>query len=300
MSDQPIRVFVSYSHRDAEYLAENSLLGFLRGLEREGAEFWTDEGIAAGDKWDDEIRSKILQTDIALVLVSQSFLDSEYCTSIEIAGFLDRSREAGMVIFPVILSPCEWERHSWLRSTQYLPGDGATIEEDFLESGIRKRLFLDIRSNLREQIEKLRRLREESSKHAAPAKRPILGERRQITALACELTALEGSGSLDPEEVAQILPEFRSPRRADRRTARRPHRPTPGPAALGLFRLSTDARGRRPPRGHRRPRDDGAGNGSQSERSKQRAEHSGPEARHSHRFDGRFGLTRHLGADAGG
>jgi class 3 adenylate cyclase/tetratricopeptide (TPR) repeat protein len=210
MSDRQVRIFVSYSHRDQEYLAEDSLVGFLRGLEQDGVKFWTDERIAAGDKWDDEIRAKISQSDIALVLVSQGFLDSEYCTSVEIAGFLGRSREAGMVIIPVILSPCEWERHSWLCTTQYLPGHGETIEEHFLDAGIRKRLFLTIRSNLREQIESIRRAREESPTRAVSVQRPILGERRQITALECELTVLAGSSSMDPEEVAEVLPEFLS------------------------------------------------------------------------------------------
>src|SRR5215213_5353405 len=210
MSDRPVRIFVSYSHADAEYLGKESLLGFLQGLEREGAEFWTDERIAAGQKWDDEIRSRIAGTNIALVLVSQSFLDSEYCTSIEIAGFLDRSRESGLTIVPVILSPCEWERHSWLRSTQYLPGGEETIEENYVDAGARKRLFLKLRSALRDQIEKLREAWKAQPEAPAAVKRSIAGERRQVTALECELTAAGGASALDPEELVQVLPEYRS------------------------------------------------------------------------------------------
>jgi class 3 adenylate cyclase/tetratricopeptide (TPR) repeat protein len=210
MSDQPVRIFVSYSHRDQEYLAADSLVGFLRGLEQDGVELWTDERIAAGAEWDDEIRARISQSEIALVLVSQSFLDSEYCTSVEIEGFLGRSRAAGMVIVPVILSPCEWERHSWLRSTQYLPGHGETIEENFVDPGARKRLFLTIRSYLRDQIANIRRAREESPREVISAKPPMLGERRQITALVCELTILAGLGSVDPEEIVHILPVYQS------------------------------------------------------------------------------------------
>jgi class 3 adenylate cyclase/predicted ATPase len=212
MSDLPVRIFVSYSHSDAEYLGEKSLLGFLHGLQREGAEFWTDERIGAGDKWDDEIRSRISQTDIALVLVSQSFLDSEYCSSVEIAGFLERSRDSGLVIVPVILSACEWERHSWLRSTQYLPGSGQTIEEHYLDPGARKRLFLTIRSSLRDQMDRLRQARQAvpAPSPAPVTKHPIVGERRQVTALECELSALGGAGTLDPEEIVHILPAYRS------------------------------------------------------------------------------------------
>lgn len=31
-----VKVFVSYSHQDAEYLKDDSLLGFLKGLEKDG------------------------------------------------------------------------------------------------------------------------------------------------------------------------------------------------------------------------------------------------------------------------
>jgi hypothetical protein len=34
-----VKVFVRYSHQDADYLADNSLLGYLKGLEKEGVEF---------------------------------------------------------------------------------------------------------------------------------------------------------------------------------------------------------------------------------------------------------------------
>jgi hypothetical protein len=42
---ETVPVFVSYSHKDAEYLRDSALLGFLRGLEKEGVEFWTDRAI---------------------------------------------------------------------------------------------------------------------------------------------------------------------------------------------------------------------------------------------------------------
>jgi hypothetical protein len=37
-----IMVFVSYSHQDARYLERDSLLGYLKGLEKDRVEFWTD------------------------------------------------------------------------------------------------------------------------------------------------------------------------------------------------------------------------------------------------------------------
>ncbi len=202
--NDPVRIFVSYSHSDAEYLGESSLLGFLRGLEKEGAEFWTDKHIIAGDDWDKKIRDRIDQSDIALVLVSQRFLDSDYCTK-EIEDFLDRRRESGLIIVPVILSACEWERHAWLRETQYLPPNRETIREHYVQPGPRERIFLDIRSALLKQMETVRKAR-----RAVPAAQPVESEHRQVTVLECELTAATASHALDMEELVPVLPDYRA------------------------------------------------------------------------------------------
>jgi|SRR5882724_9243472 len=148
---RPIQVFVSYGHEDVSYLGDDSLLGFLRGLEKEGVDFWTDRQITAGEIWDDVIKGRIAESDIALVLVSQWFLDSPYCT-VEISGFLAKAA----VVVPVLLSPCEWERHDWLKSRQFLPGDGKTILSHYQSRGDREGLFLEIRDHLRRQVEKIR------------------------------------------------------------------------------------------------------------------------------------------------
>jgi Bacterial Death-like domain 3/TIR domain len=154
-----IIVFVSYSHQDASYLERDSLLGFLKGLERDNIELWTDRTIRPGELWDEVIKTNIQNADIALVLVSQGFLDSEYCQNVETRNFLAHKTH----LFPVILSPCEWRRHEWLKSRQFLPSGDQTIEEHFQDSGNRKRLFLRIREQLRERAELIRQGRRSSS-----------------------------------------------------------------------------------------------------------------------------------------
>ena len=50
-----IKVFLSYSHKseDSSYMAE--ILEFLKGLQAEGVEFWSDKKIVKGDMWEREI-----------------------------------------------------------------------------------------------------------------------------------------------------------------------------------------------------------------------------------------------------
>jgi hypothetical protein len=150
-----IKIFVSYSHKDADFMAEDSLIGFLKGLESEGVEFWWDERILTGDKWDDEIKRRIKETDIALVLISQWYLDSAYCNNVEICGFLEKCRSHGLVVFPIIISSCEWDRHEWLKTRQFLPIGQKTVRKDFPDRGSREQLFLQIRKDLRKQINRI-------------------------------------------------------------------------------------------------------------------------------------------------
>lgn len=122
-------------------------------------EFWTNERITAGSLWNDEIRTRLEHSDIALVLVSQAFLDSPFCTQIEIESFLDSCRKRGLLIFPIVLSPCEWEKYEWLSTRQFLPGGTETIEEHYTEPGRQKRLFLRIRKELRKAVDRVRQER---------------------------------------------------------------------------------------------------------------------------------------------
>ncbi len=117
-----IRVFVSYAHQDRKYLANDSLPGYLKGLEQEGFEFWHDQNILAGELWSEEIQKQMASADIALVLVSQAFLHSQYCQEREAASFITERKKRGLIIVPIILSACSWEGYDWLRSTQFLQG----------------------------------------------------------------------------------------------------------------------------------------------------------------------------------
>ena len=150
-----VQVFICHNHHDHRYLEDNSLLGYLKGLENDGdATFWHDDRIVAGDLWDDVIKKHISDSAIALVLVSQWLLNSKYVMNEEVPRFLNKRKEEGMAIFPVILSACEWQRHDWLSKTQFLPKEG-NIESDYRERGRKKGLFLEVLRDLRFQIERI-------------------------------------------------------------------------------------------------------------------------------------------------
>jgi formylglycine-generating enzyme required for sulfatase activity len=175
-------VFVSYSHLDKKYLRDDSLLGFLSGLKKDGVEFWWDEAITVGNRWDEEIKSRIVTTDIALILVSQAFLDSAYCKNVEISGFLEQNESRGLVIFPIMLSRCEWDLHEWLKTRQFLPTGNRNIENDYRLRGKRIELFYDIRQHMRRQLEHL------SAKNVKRHRRKVPKSKQGVTPTAASST----------------------------------------------------------------------------------------------------------------
>ena len=154
-------IFVSYSHADAAYLGKKSLLGYLRRLKRQGASFWTDEEILVGTKWRGAIKAALERADLAMVLVSQEFLDSRFVRHHEIPPLLNRSRDDGLIIFPIILSPCDWRREPWLRQRQFIPTNNRTIEQHFSRpADKRRRMFQQITEALRKHVTRI-----EKTKH---------------------------------------------------------------------------------------------------------------------------------------
>ena len=202
-----VKIFVSYSHKDTEYIGSDGLLGFLKGLESDGdVELWVDEKLSGGDDWDEVLKREVKSCDIGLIFVSQAFLDSHYCTNVELSTFLDRCRTEGMKIFPVILSPCEWELHPWISKYQGLPSSNETIEEHYTEPGKRKRLYLKIRKELRALIEQVRadRLARSQAKSDLPE---VNSERRNVTLLHIKLSVDLQKYDMDEEDQMEFLHE---------------------------------------------------------------------------------------------
>ncbi|MCY7278792.1 MAG: toll/interleukin-1 receptor domain-containing protein [Phormidesmis sp. CAN_BIN44] len=102
MSEEPIKVFFSYSHRDEEF--KDELVKHLSVLRRRGViSGWHDRMIAPGSEWDREIDSYLSSADIILLMVSPDFLSSEYCWGVEIQKAMQRHEAGEACVIPVVL-----------------------------------------------------------------------------------------------------------------------------------------------------------------------------------------------------
>ena len=114
-----INVFISYSHADKRF--KDELLKHFRTLEREGkVSFWQESDIEAGAEWNDTIRRAIDEADIAILLISPSFLASDYIRELELPALIDRANRRGTIISPILVQPTLWTTVPELAQYQFL------------------------------------------------------------------------------------------------------------------------------------------------------------------------------------
>jgi photosystem II stability/assembly factor-like uncharacterized protein len=123
--DEFVRVFVSYAREDRRWLDPDyrfSLIPFLMdSLRRHKVAFWFDKELKPGDEFSRLIEGEIDQSQIALLIVSQSFLNSEFIENREMPRIAERARLGKMVVVPVLVEPCDWSEYPFLADRQMVP-----------------------------------------------------------------------------------------------------------------------------------------------------------------------------------
>lgn len=122
---QPV-VFISYSHKDEA--EKEQLLSHLGVLQETGlVKLWSVEQIGAGSNWKNEIAQSIAQAKVAVLLISANFLTSESILSQEIPALLERYKNEGLIVFPIIAKACPWRTVDWLAEMEVRPAGGKPI-----------------------------------------------------------------------------------------------------------------------------------------------------------------------------
>jgi hypothetical protein len=119
----PTPVFVSYSHRNTA--EKEALCKGLTALPQ--IALWTDSGIEPGDEWEKKIETALSDARLAILLVTNDFLNSTFVKSKELPRILERQRGEGVRVVPIIARPCPWNLHEWLHRLQVLPEGGKPI-----------------------------------------------------------------------------------------------------------------------------------------------------------------------------
>ena len=186
-----IHIFVSYSHRDSRWVkaASEGLSQGSRGvgrdtwvqegthalipwlaqqLKKNGVEIWYDHALKQmpGAEYKKLIKSQIDRADIAILLISQDFLTSDFIKEHELPRIRERVDRGDLSLVPILVGPAFDEDLDWLADRQMLPGKPAPLI-DYTDSNAKwQAVRLDILKAIRD------RAREIADRRLEPATRP--------------------------------------------------------------------------------------------------------------------------------
>lgn len=157
-----IRVFVSYAREDKRWLDPEYRFSFvpflMESLRRQNVVFWFDQDLRPGDEYKRHIESEIDQADIALLIVSQNFLNSEFIDKREMPRIAERAQQGKMVVIPVLVEPCDWSDYSFLADRQMVPSGSPLVDCTESEAKWAKVKF-QILEGIKAQLKRIHELR---------------------------------------------------------------------------------------------------------------------------------------------
>ncbi|MBE2259194.1 MAG: SIR2 family protein [Rhodobacteraceae bacterium] len=125
------RLFISYSHEDTQWLKR--VLPHLAILNAQGSVgVWADKELQPGDRWEDEINAAMRDAEVAVLLVSVDFLNSEFIKKHELPTLLAiiNGEQQGRLrrIVPLLVRHCNWESVPELKQLEMRPKFQGKVE----------------------------------------------------------------------------------------------------------------------------------------------------------------------------
>lgn len=174
----PLRLLITFSPDDRAL--EDLLvrqLAILRHLEI--VEIWSRDRVRGGGAWREEAERARDHADVALLLISASFLASEALMNEELPRIFDQQKKRGLRVIPVLLAACLWDAHPGLGALRPLPRSGVPIAS--LDGDDRDQALKEIAAEIAELTE--------AGPVGASGRRAIMGARPSLRRLGWPLFA---------------------------------------------------------------------------------------------------------------
>lgn len=103
---EPVKseIFISYSHKDVSF--KDMLVPHLKVYaQQSNANFWDDTMIGHGE-WKKQIEEALRRSNIAILLISDHFLSSDFIINNELPTILNKAENEGTTIVAIVVRPC--------------------------------------------------------------------------------------------------------------------------------------------------------------------------------------------------
>ena len=148
---QKIKVFVSYAYEDDDL--RKQLDDHLSLLKRQNfIDVWHDRKISPGHDWKHEIDTQLSDARVILLLVSASFLASDYYYGVELKKALEKHKAGQACVIPIVLRPVDWKGASFSH-LQALPTGAKPVTDRGWHN--QDEAFADVAQGIRRAIEEL-------------------------------------------------------------------------------------------------------------------------------------------------
>lgn len=122
------KVFISYARHDGVW--RDRVKCFLACLPKSARiEVWSDENLRPGNDWLAAIERETEAACVAVLVVTEHFLASEFIKRKEVPRILRRQRKDGMIIYPLLVRQCPHQLVKWLRALHWRPSGKKCLEQ---------------------------------------------------------------------------------------------------------------------------------------------------------------------------
>lgn len=113
--DNKLNIFISYSHEDKKWLKMMKRhFVFLK----DKVEFWEDTKILPGQVWKDEILTNIEKCEVAILLISPDFFNSDFIMKNEVPLLLEAAEKNRVTILSIIVKRSLFHKYKELSKYQ--------------------------------------------------------------------------------------------------------------------------------------------------------------------------------------
>ncbi len=102
-----MRIFISYSHRDRTWFRR--VRDYLKSVEGDNVDVWSDDDIKPSQRWFDEIQKAVASTDVAVLLVTNNYIISDFIDEHELTPFVEAAARDELDLVWIAIGSCLWE-----------------------------------------------------------------------------------------------------------------------------------------------------------------------------------------------